>query len=416
MQTDVLVIGAGAAGLMAAGRAALSGAKTVMLERNDRVGRKVMITGKGRCNVTNACTSLDELIAAVPVNGRFLFSAFSRFMPYDTMDFFESRGVALKIERGNRVFPESDKAVDVVDALRDYAVSSGAQLVKGRAVELLCENGKVSGVRTEDGEVITAKAVVVATGGISYPLTGSTGDGYELATQAGHQIIDPKPSLVPLEVHEGFCTDLQGLSLRNISITVTDTKTYKEVYSDFGEMLFTHFGVSGPVILSASAHLKNMERGKYKISIDLKPALTYEQLDARVLRDFSENSNRSFINSLNGLLPKKLVPVIVKLTGIPLSTKVNQVTKEQRAKLVYLLKNLELTVTDFRPIAEAIVTSGGVSVKQIDAKSMQSKLMQGLFFAGEVIDVDAYTGGFNLQIAFSTGQAAGGAAADYANN
>lgn len=405
--SKVLVIGGGAAGLMAAGTAAKNGSEVILLERNEKVGRKVMVTGKGRCNVTNNCTQLNDLIAAVPVNGRFLYSAFSRFMPSDTIDFFESMRVPLKTERGNRVFPQSDKASDIVDALFFFVKRAGVEIVKGRAESLIIDDGRAAGVHTFEGEDIYADSVIIATGGKSYPLTGSTGDGYKLAEQAGHTIVEPKPSLVPLEVHEGFCTRLQGLSLRNVAITVEDTEKHKKIYSDFGEMLFTHFGVSGPMILSASSHMRDMKRGKYKIYIDLKPALTAEQLDARVLRDFSENVNRNFINALNFLLPKKLVPVIVSLSGIPMSTKVNQVTKEQRAKLVSLLKHLELTVTDFRPIEEAVITSGGVKVAEIDPKTMRSKLVDGLYFAGEVIDVDAYTGGYNLQIAFSTGHLAG---------
>ncbi len=410
MKSSVLIIGAGAAGLMAAGAAHDEGARTVILERNDRPGRKVMITGKGRCNVTNNCQSLQALIANVPRNGRFLYGAFSRFMPADVIDFFESRGVPLKTERGNRVFPVSDKAVDIVDALTEYGYN-GARAIKGRAVELITENGCAVGVKTDSGENIYADKIIIATGGLSYPATGSTGDGYELARQAGHGITELKPSLVPLEIHEGFCSELMGLSLRNTAIKVIDTEKSKEIYSDFGEMLFTHFGVSGPMILSASAHMRDMKRGKYKISIDLKPALTEEQLDARILRDFSENTNKNFINALDALLPKKLVPVIVRLSGIGISTKVNQITKEQRRLLVQLLKGLTVTVTDFRPVDEAIITSGGVDVSQIDPKTMQSKLVKGLYFAGEIIDADAYTGGFNLQIAFSTGRLAGISAA-----
>ena len=411
MKTSLLVIGGGAAGLMAAGFAAASGVQTTVLERNDRPARKVMITGKGRCNVTNNCNSLESLIANVPQNGRFLYGAFSRFMPADVIEFFESRGVALKTERGNRVFPVSDNAVEIVDALTDFA-RRRANIIKGRATKLIIEDSVVKGCETEDGETIFADKVIIATGGLSYPGTGSTGDGYELAKQAGHKITTLRPSLVPLEIHEGFCSDLMGLSLRNIAIKVIDTKkNNKEIYSDFGEMLFTHFGVSGPVILSASAHMRQMESGRYKVSIDLKPALTVEQLDARILRDFSENINRNFINALNSLLPKKLVPVIVRLSGIGLSTKVNQITKEQRRNLAVLLKNLTVTVTDFRPVAEAIITSGGVDISQINPKTMESKLVKGLYFAGEVIDADAYTGGFNLQIAFSTGRLAGLSAA-----
>lgn len=410
--SKVLVIGGGASGLMAACAAAENGAEVVLLERNEKVGRKIMITGKGRCNVTNNCRELNELIAAVPVNGRFLYSAFSRFMPSDTIEFFENMRVQLKTERGNRVFPESDSAADIVDALLFRAKRSGVEIVRGRAEKLIIDSGRVSGVCTFDEYKLYADSVVIATGGLSYPRTGSTGDGYELARQAGHTIVEPKPSLVPLEVHEGFCTKLQGLSLKNVAITVEDTEKHKKVYSDFGEMLFTHFGVSGPMILSASSHMRDMKKGKYKIYIDLKPALTPEQLDARVLRDFSENVNRNFINALNFLLPKKLVPVIVSLSGIPMGTKVNQITKEQRARLVSLLKCLELTVTDYRPIDEAVITSGGVRVSEIDPKTMRSKLLAGLYFAGEVIDVDAYTGGFNLQIAFSTGHLAGESAVE----
>ncbi len=406
MKTALLVIGGGAAGLMAAGTAAHEGIETIVLERNERPARKLMITGKGRCNVTNNCASLQELISNVPRNGRFLYGAFSRYMPSDVIDFFEGNGVELKTERGNRVFPVSDNAVDIVDSLTAYA-KRRARFMHGRAVELLRDGEKVIGVRTESGEEVYADKIIIATGGLSYPGTGSTGDGYELAKQAGHKITDLVPSLVPLEIHEGFCSELMGLSLRNTAIKVVDSENGKTVYSDFGEMLFTHFGVSGPMILSASAHMRNMKSEKYKIYIDLKPALTPEQLDARILRDFSENTNKNFINALNSLLPKKLVPVIVKLSKIPLTTKVNQITKEQRAALVELLKGMCVTVTGFRPVAEAIITSGGVDVSQISPKTMESKLIGGLYFAGEVIDVDAYTGGFNLQIAFSTGRLAG---------
>ena len=407
MSKKVIVIGAGASGLMAAGTAAENGHNVVLVERNDKVARKVMITGKGRCNVTNNCTLINDLIQNVPTNGRFLYGAFSKFMPIDTMEFFEDMGVALKVERGNRVFPESDKAVEIVDALNAFSSDAGVKRIKGRATSLIAENGEIKGVKLEDGEEISADAVIVATGGASYPLTGSTGDGYELAKQVGHTVTELKPSLVPLVCHEGFCMDLQGLSLRNVEITVLDTDTYKEVYKDFGEMLFTHFGVSGPLVLSASSHMKDIKPRKYEIHIDLKPALSYEQLDKRIQRDFLGNSNKNFINALDALLPKKLVPVIVKLSGIKPAVKVNQITKQQRSELVNLLKDLKVTVNGFRPIEEAIVTSGGVSIKEIDPKTMESKLVKGLYFAGEVIDVDAYTGGFNLQIAFSTGKLAG---------
>ena len=407
MNKKVIVIGAGASGLMAAGTAAENGHNVVLVERNDKVARKVMITGKGRCNVTNNCTLINDLIANVPTNGRFLYGAFSKFMPIDTMEFFEDMGVSLKVERGNRVFPESDKAVEIVDALNAFSQDAGVKRIKGRATALIAENGEIKGIKLEDGEELLADAVIVATGGVSYPLTGSTGDGYELAKQVGHTISELKPSLVPLKCHEGFCMDLQGLSLKNVEISVLDMDTYKEVYKDFGEMLFTHFGVSGPLILSASSHMKDIKPRKYEIHIDLKPALSYEQLDKRIQRDFLENSNKNFINALDALLPKKLVPVIVKLSGIKPAVKVNQITKQQRSELVNLLKDLKVTVLGFRPIEEAIVTSGGVSVKEIDPKTMESKLCKGLYFAGEVIDVDAYTGGFNLQIAFSTGKLAG---------
>ena len=403
MSEKVIVVGAGAAGLMAAGTAGERGFDVLLIERNDKVARKVMITGKGRCNVTNNCNLINDLIANVPTNGRFLYGAFSKFMPSDTIEFFEDMGVSLKVERGNRVFPVSDKAVEIVDALNSFSQDAGVKRIKGRVTELIIDDGRVRGVKTDDGEEYAADKVIIATGGKSYPLTGSTGDGYELAKQAGHTIVDLKPSLVPLNCHEGFCMDLQGLSLRNVEITVMDMDSYKEVYKDFGEMLFTHFGVSGPLILSASAHMKDMRERKYEIHIDLKPALSYEQLDKRIQRDFLENANKNFINALDALLPKKIVPIIVKLTGIKPSTKVNQVTKEMRAKLVNILKDLKVTVMSFRPIEEAIITSGGVSIKEIDPKSMQSKLVEGLYFAGEVLDVDAYTGGFNLQIAFSTG-------------
>ncbi len=408
MSEKILIIGAGAAGLMAAGTISGRGKDVTILERNDKPARKVAITGKGRCNVTNNCKELSELIANVPTNGRFLYSAFTNFMPQDTIELIEDMGVALKCERGNRVFPCSDKAMDIVDALVHYGTDDGVEIVHGRAKELIIKDGTLNGVRTFDGEEIAADKIIIATGGKSYPLTGSTGDGYELARQAGHTIIEPKPSLVPLNAHEGFCSDLMGLSLRNVTMKVIDTKKKnKVIFDEFGEMLFTHFGISGPMVLSASSMLREMEPCRYVVLIDLKPALTEEQLDARILRDFSENTNKDFINSLGALLPRKLIPVVVKLSGIKANEKVNQITKEQRHRLVTLLKSFKVTIKSFRPIDEAIVTSGGVKISEIDPKTMQSKLLPGLFFAGEVIDVDAYTGGFNLQIAFSTGRLAG---------
>lgn len=404
---DLIVIGGGAAGLMAAGTAAQRGLSVTLFERNEKLARKVAITGKGRCNVTNACPLLNDLIANVPVNGRFLYGAFSRFTTDDTMDFFEGMGVPLKIERGNRVFPVSDRALDIVDALNKYITINGVKRKTARVTELIVEDGAVKGCKTEDGSEFYADNVLIATGGKSYPGTGSTGDGYTLAKQVGHTITELKPSLVPLECHEGWCTDAQGLSLRNVGIEIEDAKTYKTVYKDFGEMLFTHFGVSGPMILSASSHMRNMERGRYVIHIDFKPALSYEQLDKRLQRDLLECSNKNLYNTLSLMLPRKMIPIIVKLSGLNGNIKSNQVTKEMRATLVDLLKDIRLTVTDFRPIEEAIITSGGVSVSEIDPKTMKSKLCDGLYFAGEVIDVDAYTGGFNLQIAFSTGHLAG---------
>ena len=407
MKYDVIVIGAGAAGCMAAGTAAENGKSVLLIERNDKIGRKVMITGKGRCNVTNACSLLNELIENIPVNGRFLYGALSRFMPFDTMDFFENLGVSLKIERGNRVFPETDKAVDIVDALNKYLKMTGVKRIKGRIVKLNNDNGTIISAEDEDGNTYCADSYIIATGGKSYPLTGSTGDGYKLARQCGHTITELKPALVPLETSDSWTGSLQGLALKNIAITVRDNDTYKEDFHDFGEMLFTHFGVSGPVILSASSHMKNMRDGKYTIEIDLKPGLTDEKLDARILRDFSENANKSIANALAKLLPSKLIPVIVRLSEIPTDMKVNQITKDMRHDLVYLLKHFTIDVESFRPLEEAIVTSGGVSVKEINAKTMKSTLCDNLYFAGEVIDVDAYTGGFNLQIAFSTGVLAG---------
>lgn len=397
----IIIIGAGASGLIAGAQAAKRGLDVTIVERNSRPARKVMITGKGRCNVTNACFDINELISNVVRNPRFMYSAFSSFMPYDTMALLQDMGVETKIERGNRVFPVSDKAVDIVDALVKNAKQSGAKFVQGCVTSFNIENGIVKSVNLENADVIEGDAFAVCTGGKSYASTGSDGIGYELAKSVGHTVTPLKPSLVSLVASNGFIPDLQGLSLRNISIKLLDGK--KEIYSDFGEMLFTHYGVSGPVILSASAHMQSPREHNYKIVIDLKPALDYAALDKRIQRDFSEFANRDFINSLEKLLPNKLIPVMVKRSAIPPSLKVNQITKEQRQSLVELFKNFIVDITDFRPINEAIVTSGGVDVKEINPKTMQSKLVDNLYFAGEVIDVDAYTGGFNLQIAFSTG-------------
>ena len=403
---DLIVIGAGAAGAMAAGVAAGRGLKTAVLERNPRIARKVMITGKGRCNVTNNCDNT-AFINAVKVNGKFLYSAINRFSTQDTIAFFEGLGVPLKTERGARVFPASDKASDIVDALAKHLRANGAELVTGRCTSLLMQDGAVAGVKLEGGTTIEASSVIIATGGMSYPATGSDGDGYKLAKTAGHSIITPVPSLIPIVSNEAWCAELMGLSLKNVTLTLTDTAKNKVLYSELGEMLFTHFGVSGPLVLSATSHMQAGQLKNYKLEIDLKPALSIEQLDARLLRDFAKNLNKDFANSLAELLPRKLVPVIIKLSGISPDEKINQITKEQRQAFVLLLKHLTVTPRSFRPIAEAIITSGGVNIKEVNPKTMESKLVKGLYFAGEVLDVDAYTGGYNLQIAFSTGVLAG---------
>lgn len=401
----IIIIGGGAAGLIASATAAKRGEDVTVIEKNSRPARKVMITGKGRCNVTNACFDLDDLINSVVTNKRFMYSAFSSFMPYDTIALIEEMGVPTKIERGNRVFPESDKAVDIVDALVKNAKQSGVKFVEGTVTSFNTENNVIKSVNLADGTIVNGDAFAICTGGLSYQSTGSTGDGYKLAESVGHSITDIEPALISLVASNGFVPKLQGLSLRNISIKLLDGE--KEIYSDFGEMLFTHYGVSGPVILSASSHMTHPKEHNYKIVIDLKPALDEQTLDKRIQRDFAENTNKDFINSLSKLLPNKLIPVIVKLSGIEPSEKVNQITKPQRQNLVHLLKNFTVNISDFRPINEAIITSGGVDVKEINPKTMGSKIIDNLFFAGEVIDVDAYTGGFNLQVAFSTGYLCG---------
>ena len=401
----IIIIGGGAAGLIASATAAKRGEDVTVIEKNSRPARKVMITGKGRCNVTNACFDLDDLINSVVTNKRFMYSAFSSFMPYDTIALIEEMGVPTKIERGNRVFPESDKAVDIVDALVKNAKQSGVKFVEGTVTSFNTENNVIKSVNLADGTVVDGDAFAICTGGLSYQSTGSTGDGYRLAESVGHSITDIEPALISLVASNGFVPKLQGLSLRNISIKLLDGE--KEIYSDFGEMLFTHYGVSGPMILSASSHMTHPKEHNYKIVIDLKPALDEQTLDKRIQRDFAENTNKDFINSLLKLLPNKIIPVIVRLSGIEPSEKVNQITKAQRQNLVHLLKNFTVNISDFRPINEAIITSGGVDVKEINPKTMGSKIIDNLFFAGEVIDVDAYTGGFNLQVAFSTGYLCG---------
>lgn len=393
--------------MTAAGVLRENGIVPIVVERGDRPGRKLAITGKGRCNVTNNC-DVPILISNVQTNPRFLYTAFSEFSPSDTVSLFERLGVALKTERGNRVFPETDKASDIVDALKRYA--GDCVMTDCKAVGLITEdkNGKksLSGVkiRGKSGEqILYCENVILCTGGKSYPLTGSDGNGYRLAERVGHTVTSLRPSLVPLEVCEKWCAELQGLSLKNVSLRVIDTiRGGTTVYEDFGEMLFTHFGISGPIVLSASAHLKDIEEGRYEFHIDLKPALDEKTLDARILSDFSRYSNKNFSNALGDLLPHKLIPVLIGLSGIAPERKVNTVTKEERKMLMNLLKNMTVTVKKTRPIEEAIITSGGIAVKDIVPKTMESRLVSGLYFAGEIIDVDAYTGGFNLQIAFST--------------
>ena len=399
---DLIVVGGGAAGLMAAGTALEQGLSVLVFDKNDKLARKVRITGKGRCNVTNNC-DVQGVISATIGNGRFLYSALNNFAPEDTMNFFEGLGIPLKTERGNRVFPQSDNANDIADALAAYA--GEAEFIKAAVTKVVAEDGRVTGVVC-GGEFYAARNVLIATGGASYKATGSTGDGYRFAESLGHTVTELRPSLVAVTSDDEDCPKMQGLSLRNCAVKLTDNKKNKVIYTDFGELLFTHFGVSGPVVLSASSHMREMEKGRYSLSIDLKPALTEEQLDQRILRDFEKNINRNFANSLDELLPQKMIPVIIDRSGIPGDTKCNSVTREQRKALVTALKEFKVDVTGFRSLNEAIVTSGGISVKEINPKTMESKLVEGLYFAGEVIDVDAYTGGFNLQIAFATGRLA----------
>ena len=405
----VLVIGAGPAGMMAAGRAALSGSKVIIIDKNKKPGKKLLITGKGRCNITDFCDT-KTFIDSVPTNGKFLYSAINSFTTYDTIDFFENLGLAIKVERGNRVFPKSDKSHDVLSAMLKFINESGCTFINDKVQKLIIKDKKVIGAKLESGKEILADAIVVACGGLSYPMTGSSGDGYKFARQAGHTIIDPKPSLVPIISNSFWRRDLQGLSLKNVAISVLDNDSGNIIYKDFGEMLFTHFGLSGPIILSASSHMRNIRSQKYSILIDLKPALNFEKLDLRIQRDFLKYQNKDLSNALHDLLPRKLIPVIIKLLNIDSKTKCNQITKEERHRLCDLLKGFKVIVDDFRPIDEAIITSGGVKTSEINPKTMESKIIKNLYFAGEVIDVDAYTGGFNLQIAYSTGFLAGNSA------
>lgn len=407
---QIIVVGAGAAGMMAAITAARAGAAVLLIEPNEKVGRKLYITGKGRCNVTNACPE-EELLANIPRNGKFLFSALSRFGSREVMAFFEGLGVPLKVERGNRVFPQSDRAADIIDALFFEMRRLGVVLMQDKVIGLVTEEGCVTGVDTEkSGRINGCKAVILATGGASYPRTGSTGDGYLLARSVGHEVTSIRGSLVPLESNDRDCARLQGLSLRNVVLKVTNRKN-KTVYKEQGEMLFTHFGLSGPMILSASAHM-NFDKDSYTAHIDLKPALDEQKLDARLLRDFEERANQDFGNALGGLVPRSMIPVMISRTDIPSDTKVHDIRREQRRALLETLKDFQISITGPRPVSEAIVTCGGIRVKEVDPRTMESRLVKGLYFAGELLDVDAYTGGFNLQIAWATGYAAGQAAAD----
>lgn len=395
--------------MMAAICAARKGASVTLLEPNERLGKKLNITGKGRCNVTND-SGRDELIAHVPRNGRFLYSAFSRWDGRDTMAFFEALGVPLKVERGARVYPVSDRSFDVSAALERELRRLRVELVRERAAALIVKEGAVRGVKGERASY-PADAVIVATGGVSYPATGSTGDGYYFAKQVGHTILPPRGSLVPLVSDDPDCAAMQGLSLRNVVLTVRNRKN-KVIFEEQGELLFTHFGVSGPLVLSASAHMRDFEKDSYRLVIDMKPALDEKKLDERLLRDFAERSNQNYDNVLGGLVPHSMIPVVVRRTGIPADTKAHSITKEQRRALLETLKSFAISVTGTRDVKEAIVTSGGVKVSEVDPATMASKRARGLFFAGEVLDVDAYTGGYNLQIAWATGKAAGEAAAE----
>ena len=404
MSYDVIVVGGGPAGMFAAIVAAQNGAKVLLLERNERLGKKLLITGKGRCNVTNSCTSA-EVLQNIPRNGRFLYSALDNFPPAQIMAFFEDHGCKLKVERGNRVFPVTDKSSSVLECLRSVMHRSGVQVRTGRVKEILTTDGRVTGVRT-DTDRFSSNAVILATGGVSYPTTGSTGDGYAMAKQLGHTVIEPVGSLVPLECVGSDCPDMQGLSLRNVGVKLLNAKG-KVLYKDFGELLFTHFGVSGPTVLSASAHLKGEG---CNLVIDLKPALDEGKLNDRILRDLEQYRNRTMENALTDLLPRSMIPVVLRRLDIPFDLQANSLTKQQRRALVELLKAFKLDIIGRRPVAEAIITSGGIKVSEIDPKTMESKLISGLYFAGEIIDCDAYTGGFNLQIAWSTAYAAGIAA------
>lgn len=401
MNYDCIVIGGGPAGMFAAITAAQNGEQVLLIEANDRLGKKLLITGKGRCNVTNNCGA-DEVLRNIPRNGRFLYSAMNAFPPASIMAFFEANGCALKTERGNRVFPVSDKSVTVLDCLKKALSKCGVTVRTGRVGRILAADGAVTGIQIS-GEKINANRVILATGGVSYPATGSTGDGYTMAQALGHEIIPPEGSLVPLETFGNDCQSMQGLSLRNVGVKLVDQKG-KLLYKDFGELLFTHFGVSGPTVLSASAHIKG---DHCSLILDLKPALDEGKLNDRILRDLASYQNRTMENALTDLLPRSMIPVVLRRLDIDPSMQANSLRKEQRRALVALLKAFSVMITGKRPVAEAIITSGGVKVSQINPKTMESKLVSGLYFAGEIIDCDAYTGGFNLQIAWATAYAAG---------
>ena len=400
----VVIIGGGPAGMMASAKAAENADKVVLIEKNPFLGKKLRITGKGRCNITNSAP-IEDFFENVPTNGKFLYSAFYSFTNEDAIKMFEGLGVKTKTERGGRVFPESDSAKDVAEAMKKNALKPNVKLIKAEVKKILQEDGKVTGVKTEKG-TIKADSVILATGGKSYPLTGSDGSGYALASDLGHTIVEPKPSLIPITTVEKWPKEVMGLTLKNVRLTVYNKKG-KDIYSDFGEMVFTHFGISGPIVLSASAHMRNIRTENYSVKIDLKPALDSQQLDKRICRDFEKYSRKQLSNALDELLPKALIPIVIAQSGIAKDRPVNSITKEERQAIVSVLKGLELTVSGFRPIDEAIITSGGIKTSEINPSTMESKLVSNLFFAGEVIDVDAYTGGFNLQIAFSTGYLAG---------
>lgn len=411
---NVIVIGGGPAGMMAAITAAEYGNNVTIIEKNSDFGKKLLITGKGRCNITSSLY-MSEFIKNTPGNGQFLYSAFQNYTNIDIIDFLKNQGLEVKEERGNRIFPVTDKSIDVLNCFKSKINELKIKkLFNTRVQKILVQNGEVLGVRTEK-EIIQTDKIILATGGKSYPLTGSTGDGYLIAKNIGHKVTEIRPSLVPLVIYEkNECKEMQGLSLRNVGIKIIDESKNKLIYEDFGEMIFTHFGISGPTILSGSAHLVRykeidnlMKEQKIKLQIDLKPALTEEQLDERILRDFKEFKNKQFKHALDKLLPQKMIPIVIEKTKINEEKRVNEITKEERKNLVKVLKKFELTIKDFRPVEEAIITSGGINIKEINPKTMESKLVKGLYFAGEIIDVDSYTGGFNLQIAYSTGYTAG---------